>query len=145
VDGEEKTVYPPMPEPTELTRPFWEGAARHRLMIARCQRCGYYLHPPRPICKRCLSWDIAPAEVSGHGVIYSYTVTPNAFHPYWADKIPYVVAFVQLNEQPGLRLTTNIVDCPEESLRVGLPVEVAFKESAPGLTLPVFKPADTEA
>jgi uncharacterized OB-fold protein len=140
----EQFVYPPMPDPTDLTRPFWEGAAEHRLMIARCQRCGYYLHPPRPMCRRCQSEEVAPEQVSGNGILYTYTVTPTAFHPYWADKVPYVVAVVQLNEQPGLRLMTNIVDCPEESLRVGLPVEVAFKEAAPGLTLPVFRPGSAK-
>lgn len=138
-------VYPPMPQLTELTRSFWAGAAAHRLMILRCQECGYYVHPPRPICRRCLSTEMAAERVSGRGLLYAYTVTTAAFHRYWADKVPYVLAIVELAEQPGLGVTTNIVDCPEELLRVGLPVEATFREAAPGLTLPLFRPVDRRA
>ena len=133
-------VLPPLPQPTALTRAFWEGAAAHQLIILRCRQCGFWLHPPRPICRRCLSWEVAPEPTSGRGEVYTYTVTPTPFHPYWADKVPYVVAVVQLEEQVDLRVITNIVDCPEEDLRVGLPVEVTYVEAAPELTLPVFRP-----
>jgi uncharacterized protein len=134
-------TYPPMPLVTDLTRFFWEGAARHRLLIARCTECGFYVHPPRPGCRRCLSEALAPAEVSGRGTLWSYTVSVTAYHPYWAGKVPYVLAVVELAEQPGLGVTTNVIDCPEDELRAGLPVEVTFREAAPGLTLPVFRPA----
>jgi hypothetical protein len=138
-------MYPPMPRPTELTRPFWDGAIDHRLVIFRCQECGFWLHPPRPICRRCRSWEVAPEEVSGRGHVYTYTVTATAFHPYYATKVPYVVAVVELAEQAGLRLISNIVDCPPDTLRIGLPVQVVYEEAAPGLTLPVFRPAVGEA
>jgi uncharacterized OB-fold protein len=134
-------LYPPLPRPTALTRHFWEGAAEHRLVMLRCQACGFWLHPPRPICRRCRSWDLGPEDVSGRGSLYTYTVTETPFHPYWADKVPYVVAVVTLEEQPDLRVITNVVDCPEDELRVGLPLVVTFVDAAPGLTLPVFRPA----
>ena len=134
-------AYPPMPEPTELSRPFWDGAKEHQLIIFRCRECGHHIHPPRPLCDRCLSWSVAPHPVSGRGTLFSYTVTPSAFHPYWADRVPYVVALVDLDEEAGVRLMTNLVDCPEDLLRVGLAVEVVFEERAPGFTLPVFRPA----
>lgn len=137
----ETTVYPPMPQASALTSPFWDGAIEHRLVIMHCQQCGFWLHPPRPICRQCRSWDVKSEEVSGRGRLYTYTVTPTPFHPYWADKVPYVVAIVQLEEQLDLRLITNIVDCPENELRIGLPVEVTYVDAAPGLTLPVFRPA----
>ncbi len=136
----EPIVYPPMPRPTPLTRHFWEGAAEHRLVILRCQACGFWLHPPRPICRRCRSWDVGPEAVSGRGELYAYTVTETPFHPYWACRVPYVVAVVTLEEQPDLRVITNVVDCPEEDLHVGLPLAVTYVEAAPGLTLPVFRP-----
>ncbi|WP_238428948.1 Zn-ribbon domain-containing OB-fold protein [Frankia nepalensis] len=85
--------------------------------------------------------ELAPEEVSGRGAIYMYTVAVTAFHPFWKDKVPYTIAVVELAEQPGLGVTTNIVDCPEKLLRVGLPVEATFVETAPGLTLPMFRPA----
>ncbi|WP_157488964.1 OB-fold domain-containing protein [Pseudofrankia sp. DC12] len=139
-DGHRRVVYPPMPELTDNTRFFWEGAARRELLILRCQDCGYYVHPPRPICRRCLSVNMTPERVSGLGTLYTYTVSVAAYHPYWTDKVPFVLAVVELDEQPGLAVTTNIIDCPEKRLRVGLPVEVTFTDAAPGLTLPVFHP-----
>jgi len=132
---------PPVPVPTDVTRFFWEGVARHELLILRCQSCGHYVHHPRIVCSRCQSTDLAPEQVSGRGTLYSHTVVMQAFHPYFVDKLPYVLAVVELEEEPGLRLTTNIVDCPEDELRIGMPVEVAFTEVAPGLTLPLFRRA----
>ena len=132
-----------MPEPSPLTEFFWEGARRRRLMILRCRSCGRYIHYPRPICPRCLSDDLAPEQVSGRGVLYSFTVTMQAWHPFWADKVPYVLAAVELPEQAGLRMLSNVIDCGHDRLRIGMPLAVAFREIAPGLTLPLFKPAET--
>jgi uncharacterized OB-fold protein len=132
---------PPLPSPGPLTTFFWDGVAEHRLLILQCQRCGHHVHYPRPICDRCQSMDLAPAQVSGRGALYSYTVVMQAFHPYYIDRIPYVLAVVELDEEPGLRITTNIVQCPEEDLKVGLLVEVVFTEVAEGVTLPLFRPS----
>jgi len=134
---------PPRPVPDDLTRFFWDGVKQHKLMILRCRGCGYYIHYPRPICERCLSEDLEPQQVSGRGTLYSYTVTVQAFHPFWVDKIPYVLATVELDEQEALKMPTNVIECPEDQLKVGMPVEVAFEEVAPGLTLPLFKPAQS--
>jgi uncharacterized OB-fold protein len=134
-------LYPPLPAPDDLTRFFWDGLKQHRLLILRCQECGNYIHYPRPICNKCLSMNLAPDQVSGRGTLYSYTVTMQAFHPYFADKVPYVLAVVELVEQEGLKITTNIIDCPENRLHIGMPVEVVFREVAPGFTLPLFRPA----
>jgi uncharacterized OB-fold protein len=132
---------PPIPAPDPLTQFFWDGVKEHRLLILQCQNCGHYIHWPRPICRMCLSTNLAPKQVSGHATLYSWTVTVQPFHPFWIDKVPYVLATVELVEQPGLKMATNIIDCPEEKLRVGLPLQVVFKEVAPGLTLPLFRPA----
>jgi uncharacterized OB-fold protein len=63
-----------------------------------------------------------------------------AFHPYFVDKLPYVLAVIELPEQARLRITTTMVDYEEAELRVGLPVEVVFTDIAPDLTLPYFRP-----
>ena len=96
---------------------------------------------PRPICERCGSTDLAPEQVSGAATLYSYTVVTQAFHPYYVDKLPYVLAVVELAEEPGLRLTTNIVDCTEDGLTIDMPVKVVFTEVVPDLILPLFRPA----
>lgn len=135
-------VKPPMPVATPLTEFFWAGAREHQLRILRCQSCGYYVHYPRPICNRCLSEDLAPEQVSGRGTLYSYTITQRAFHPYWSDKLPYVLASVELEEQEGLKMPSNVVDCDHDRLAVGMPLEVVFREVTPELTLPYFRPRE---
>ena len=133
---------PPMPVKDDpLTQFFWEGVDKQQLLILRCQACGHYIHYPRPICSVCLSEDLAPQQVSGKATLYSYTITVQPFHPFFVDKVPYVLAIVELTEQENLRFTTNLIDCPEDAITVGMPLEVVFQEVAPGLTLPLFKPA----
>jgi uncharacterized OB-fold protein len=134
---------PPVPVPTGITQFFWDGINEHRLLILRCQVCAQFIHYPRIVCNRCQSTDLAPEQVSGRGTLYSYTVVMQAFHPYFVDKIPYVLAVVQLEEDPDLRLTTNIIECPEHRLEIGMSVEVAFRQVAPGLTLPLFRPKES--
>jgi hypothetical protein len=131
---------PPIPVPTKLTEFFWDGVNQHRLLILRCQNCQHFIHYPRPICERCASKNLAPEQVSGQATLYSYTVAMQAFHPYFVDRLPYVLAVVELVEEPGIRLTTNIINCPESELRTGLEVEVVFVSVTSALTLPVFQP-----
>ena len=134
---------PPIPKPDPSTQFFWDAVNDHKLMILRCQACQHYIHYPRPICNKCRSTDLKPEEVSGRGTVYSHTVVVQPFHPYWADKVPYILAVVELEEQPGLRLTTTLVDCKEGDVKHGTPVEVVYQEIWPGVTLPHFKPAAT--
>jgi uncharacterized OB-fold protein len=53
---------------------------------------------------------------------------------------PYVVALVELEEQPGLRLTTNIVGCQVDDVTIGMPVVVEFEDRG-DVSLPQFGPA----
>ncbi|MGW0593741.1 Zn-ribbon domain-containing OB-fold protein [Streptosporangium sp. NPDC002607] len=134
------TASPPLPEPNALTAFFWEATRAGELKFLRCQSCGHFVHYPRPICNRCLSMELAPERVSGRAVLYSYTWAVQAFHPYFVDRVPYNIAVVELVEQPGLRMTTNIVDCPRERIRTGMALEVVFTEVTPEVTLPLFRP-----
>ncbi len=127
--------------PTEISRFYWDAARAHKLLIQRCDDCGHYIHWPQVSCPVCQSERLSPAEVSGKGTIYSFTIVHHLFHPAFADEVPYSLAIIELNEQPGLRLLTNIVDCPNDELSVGMPVEVTFQDQE-GATLPQFKPVN---
>jgi hypothetical protein len=83
--------------------------------------------------------DLAPATMSGRGTIYSYTVVVQAFHPYFVDRLPYVLAVIELDEEPGLKVTTTLVGCEEGDLKVGLPVELELTDVGYGLVLPFFR------
>ena len=135
---------PPLPD-DPLTAFFWEGARQGELLIQRCQSCRTYIHMPRPICRNCQSFDLAPERVSGQGTLYSWTQTFKAFHPFFVDRVPYVIATVTLTEQDGLQLMSNLVGIDQERVdeeaTIGMAVEVDFEELAPGYVVPVFKPA----
>jgi len=132
---------PPRPAADALTAPFWDGCREHRLVIQRCRACGHYLHLPKPVCRFCLSTDLGYEAVSGRATLYTYTVAVQPFHPYYADKVPYLLATVELAEQPRLMLFTRLTECTEDDVRVGMPVEVVFDDVTPDLTLPLFRPA----
>lgn len=132
-------VSPPLPLPNELTTPFWDGAANGQLVIQSCNACGHLQHAPEPICSACLSFDLGSTAVSGKGTVYTFCIPTQAFHPYFADKLPFVLAVVELDEQPGLKMITNIVDVDPDSVRVGDRVEVTFNPLGEGFVLPVFR------
>ena len=130
----------PAPAPTEVSQFFWDAAKEHRLMIQRCDDCAYYIHPPMVVCPKCQSDRLTPTDVSGKGTVYSFSVVQRAFHPGFAADMPYVLALVDLEEQEGVRLVTNIVECPIEALQIGMAVEATF-EDREGHTVPLFRPA----
>jgi uncharacterized OB-fold protein len=125
--------------PTAANRFFWQGAARNKLLVQRCGACGHLSHPAPVRCPVCLSPDLAPAEMSGRGTIFSFTIIRRAFHPGFAADLPYVVALVQLAEQPALHLITNIVGCATEQVRIGMEVAAEF-EPYGDYARPVFRP-----
>jgi len=121
----------------DLTADFWAGAKIGELRIQRCRSCGTFIHLPRPICRVCQSFDLAWEKVSGLGSIYSFTVTTRAFHPYFVDRLPYVVATIALDEQPKLHFLSNIVDTDPDKVRIGQRVRVSFEDRG-DYRLPVF-------
>jgi uncharacterized OB-fold protein len=71
-------------------------------------------------------------------------VTFTLNHQQWvpAPDHPYAIAIVELDEQPGLRLMTNIVGCPAEQVAIGMRVQVVFEEHE-DVFVPLFEPAAT--
>lgn len=126
-------VLPTLDEPTAF---FWRSGGDGCLRILACQECSYLIHPPAPYCPRCQGRETAPTVVSGRATLYSYTVN----HQAWDGSTePYVIGVVELHEQSGLRLTTNIVDVAPDDVRIGMPLEVVF-ESHDQVHLPLFRP-----
>ena len=134
---------PPPVASDPLTDFFWAGAREGRLLIQRCQACGTYVHLPRPVCRACRSFDLAPEQVSGRGTVYTFTETHRPFHPFFVDRVPYLLAAVELEEQAGLRVLSNLVgmDGVTGEPRIGMSVEVDFEWLSDELAIPVFRPA----
>jgi uncharacterized OB-fold protein len=131
----------PLPAASAETYPWWQAATQHKLVVQRCGRCGEYRHPPKPICPLCQSPEYGWNEVSGRGTVYTYTVVHQAFVPSLAEKLPYVVAAIELEELDGVRVVSNVVDVEPADVRIGMPVEVAWEDMGPELALPRFRPA----
>lgn len=130
----------PLPTPTPETRPFWEAARRHELMLPRCRQCGPVFFYPRATCPRCLSTDLAWTVVSGRGTLHTFTIVHRGARNFPLPS-PYVMAIVELDEGP--RMMTNLVGVTPDpaALEIGMPVEVAWADVTPEVTLPHFRPA----
>jgi uncharacterized OB-fold protein len=131
-----------LPRIDDRNRFFWTSGADGRLRFLRCQDCGYFVHPPTPICPKCHSKDVAPEAVSGRATVATYTIN----HQPWMPGLepPFVVAIVEIEEQPDVRLTTNVVNCAPEDVRSGMPVTVLFEhhpDEPDDVYLPLFEPA----
>jgi uncharacterized OB-fold protein len=129
----------PLPAITEMNQYFWQGGADGRLHILRCAACSHWIHPYAGRCPKCRSADIAPQPVSGRGTVAGFTVNHQAWVPGVAT--PYVVAVVELEEQPDVRLMTNLPQTPIGQVRIGLPVKVYF-EAHGDIRLPQFEAAE---
>jgi uncharacterized OB-fold protein len=131
--------YPkPLPAPTEENGPYIEGLAAHELRIQRCAACRQYRYPAAMFCPNCLSDEAAWETVSGRGTIYSFIIIHQLYHPGFKEDLPYSVAVVELEEGP--RVTANVVGCPNEMLKIGMPVEPDFLDAGDGAVVMRFRP-----
>ena len=128
----------PLPIPDEASQEFFDGAKRHELMIQRCKDCKRHISPGRPRCPLCWSTDVEWTKAKGTGKVYTYAVMHQQYHPGFAPDIPYNFAIVELDE--GVRLFSSIVDCPNDQIRVNMPVKVTFDDVTADITLPRFQP-----
>ncbi len=127
-----------LPRLTDLNRDFWTGGRVGELRFQRCQQCGYYNHPPTPLCPICHSKNLAFEVVSGRATVWTFTINYQAWMP--GPELPFVVAIVALPEQEGLRLTTNLVDVEPEAVKIGMDVEVVFEAHDDEVWIPLFRP-----
>jgi len=125
-----------LPKPDQQTEFFWTSGADGRLRFLRCDACRRFHHPPGPVCPWCLAGPLTPTPVSGRGTLHAFTVNHQPWIPGGA---PYAIGLVAIDEQPDIRLTTNLVDCDSARLRIGMPVEVRF-EHVQDVWLPCFSP-----
>ena len=122
----------PLPHPTLDTAPFWEGCAAGELRVQRCDRCGHHRFPPAPICPRCLSPAATWVGLGGRGTVRSAVVFRQLYHPAFADRLPYAIGLVDLDEGPTLYAPVPM------GSRSGDRVLAEFEEAAPGVALPRF-------
>ena len=132
----------PIPHPQGESDVYWQKARKHELWLRRCNACGDAYFYPRDISPCCFSKDTSWIQASGRATLYTYAIVHRAPHPGFGGDVPYVPAFVELEEGP--RMPTNIVGIDEptpEKLSVGMPLEVTFEDITDTISLPKFRPA----
>lgn len=109
---------------------FWEATKKQVMLLPHCQDCGKTHWYPRLFCPFCFSSELEWKESSGKATLYAATALSKAAEP-------YVVAYVELAEGP--LMLTNIVDCSQDELKIGAPLQLAFSPLSSGYLLPVFQ------
>ena len=133
-----------VPRPTPEDREFWEGAGRGELRIQRCGACGMHQHYARLSCRHCGAPDPDWVTASGQGTIYSFTVIRQNGVPPFNERLPYVVAAVDLDEA-GARVLAPMPALAPDEARVGLRVRAAFRPAGDGLGFVDFEPSGPES
>ena len=127
---------------------FWEGSRNGELRIQQCSECGLFRHLPMPMCPQCSSLGYNWAKVSGRGVVYSFVIARHPVHPaiHEKEQVPYNICMIELEEQEGLRICSNVLHVAPEDITIDMPVEVAFYPAADdaNVVLPVFVPASAK-
>jgi uncharacterized OB-fold protein len=126
-----------LPRLDDENRFFWTSGEDGHLRFLRCNECGFYLHPPLPQCPRCASRDIAPSVVSGRGTVHSFTIN---HQPWDGSPEPWPIVLIEFPEQEGLRLTSNMVGCHPDDIKIGMDVTVMF-EQYEDVYFPLFTPS----
>jgi uncharacterized OB-fold protein len=128
----------PLPTITEFNRPYWDALKAGKLLFRQCVRCGHNHLPARTECPKCLSDDIGWKESAGRGKLISWVVYHTAFHAAFAERLPYTVAIVELDE--GARLISNVVGVSDpEALAIDQRL-VLTVEDEHGVAVPRFRP-----
>jgi uncharacterized OB-fold protein len=127
--------------PDAWTAPFWEAAANHRLVVPRCTACHTFRFPPSPFCWRCRAQTVDWVERPGRGTVYSFTVVWHPILPDLVDTVPYAPAVVELPDTDGVRIVGALTDASPSDARVGLPVELVWRDVRDGVTVPTWRPA----
>ena len=134
-----------LPLVDDRNRPFWTGGDRGELCLQHCVDCGRIVHPPAPRCPEDFGTRLEWRALSGRARVATYTINHQPWLP--GPPLPWVIAIVELEEDPRVRLTTQLVDCPPERVEIGLPVRVCFEahpgaegDEGDGVWLPLFAP-----
>lgn len=129
----------PLPEPTPVSAPFWQGLTEHRILVQYSPSSGRYVFYPRTLAPGTLADDLEWREIDGAGSVYTFTVARRPTGPPWADALPQILAVVQWDVGP--RVSTELVDVDPADIRIGMRVRPVFCDlPGEGITLLRYRP-----
>ena len=126
----------PIPTVDADSAPYWQAARDGKLLLQSCVGCGAPRFYPRHLCPRCWSPETRWIEASGRGRVHSFTIIHRPPSPEFAERVPYVVALIDLEEGP--RMMANVVGADALSVEIDDPVAVTFETRGDGFVLPQF-------
>jgi uncharacterized OB-fold protein len=124
-----------LPEIDDRNRAFWDGCRDGELRLQRCDTDGTFRYPYSPVCPACLSPHYSWATVSGEATLWSWVVLHQKYFAAVADRVPYLVSFVQLREGPFM---ISSLSGDVTQLRCGQPLTVGFEAIDNERSIPVF-------
>jgi uncharacterized OB-fold protein len=125
----------PLPQPDDLTDPFWAACREGRLVLQRCDDCATFQHPPEIICHHCRSENLSWQEVARTGTVYTAVNVTHPVYPGTQDLLPYNVVLVEV-DGTGVRLFGNVLDASFDEIAIGAPVELAMDQVSEDVALP---------
>ncbi len=130
----------PVPEPTPVSQPFWDGLAQHRILVQYSPSSQRYVFYPRVLAPGTLADDLEWREIDGAGTLYTFTIARRPTGPPWQDALPQLLAVVQVDAGP--KFSTELVDVEPCDIRIGMRVEPVFYDlPEEGITLLKYRPA----
>lgn len=130
----------PLPNCDPWEARFWEFCVARSLRFQSCAKCGKVRHPPMPVCAVCHSLEEQWLEAGDDAELFSYTIVHHPSHPALVRVAPYNAAIVIFPSLQSVRLVSNVVDCPNDALRIGMKLSLAWEEQQPGRVLARFRP-----
>jgi uncharacterized OB-fold protein len=130
-----------VPRPRPEDREFWAGAHRGELRIQHCSSCGRYQHYARLLCSHCGKQTVEWVTATGNGTIYSFTVIGQNGVPPFNERVPFVVATVDLDED-GARMIAAMPTLEPARARIGMRVRAEFRPADEELGFVDFTPVD---
>jgi len=125
------------PNPTQDTKPYWDGLLKGQVLIQQCADCGIFRHYPRPVCPQCHSMAFDWREIEGHGTVHSWTVSYHAFHLAFKKDLP--TAYITVDLPEGVRLCAPLRGDGIDDLAIGKQVNIGVEKLDADLAIPIVR------
>jgi uncharacterized OB-fold protein len=126
--------------------PFRAGLLRHELQFPFCRQCERFHWYPMQRCPHCQNpdydWQVitSPGHTAAQGHVFSWTTVRHPFSPEWRERVPYIVALLEFDAVPGVRLISNLIDVEPDDVTIGMAVHPVFLLTEPEHPKVVFQP-----
>lgn len=131
-----------VPNPREQALPYWKSAREHKLKFLRCEDCETWIDYIKLQCSNCGSRKLSWSACSGKGRLYSYSILYRAASPAFREKVPYVLAIIELEE--GIKMMSHLINHDLAQIEVGMEIEACFDDAEDEMAVPYFQPVSQE-